>query len=666
MSRFLLEIGCEEIPDWMIVPALGHLRDAVQALFDEQLPGARVERTEATPRRLALFAGELIARQPDTVELVLGPPKSAGPGAAAGFAKKNGVTVSDLVSETMLKGEYFAVRRKREGREAASVLAGVLPSLVLGIPWPKTMYWTCKSGARFIRPVRWLVALLDDSVVPFEIEGVASGRHTYGHRLSGAAPLEVTIDNYERRLVEHGVNLAASTRRERIEQGIAKLLDGSGKHIETDAALLEALVYLTENPTPILGSFSPDYLRLPREVLSTVMRHHQRYFSIEDANGRLAPQFIAVMNTASDPDGLVRHGNERVLRARFNDAQFFWQGDLKRPLEARLEDLKNVTFQAQLGSYFDKTQRVVELVESLGGSAEATCAARLLKCDLTTSMVKELTELQGVMGGLYAREQGEPETVWRAVYEHYKPLSMDDSIPSTQAGQLVALADKLDTLRACFGAGLIPSGSKDPFALRRAAQGVVKILVEGDTGVHVEETGELGEFLLDRVKHYFRELRGFAYDEINAVLAAGWGNLPDALLRLEAVRAVRPTANFEPLAASFKRIRNILKQAGVEKGGAVDAALFDNEAERALSAEMDAVTGAVHSAGVTYSAALASIASLRPHVDRFFDQVLVNTADERIRANRLTLLCNLLTEFSTIADFSEIVTEKAESGTHSS
>ncbi len=666
MSRFLLEIGCEEIPDWMIVPALRHLQGAVQALFDEKLPGARVERTEATPRRLALFAGDLIARQPDTVELVMGPPKSAGSGAAAGFAKKNGVTAADLETETTPKGEYFALRKKREGREAVKVLAEALPKLVLGIPWPKTMYWTSRSGSRFIRPIRWITALLDDSVVPFEIEGVASGRHTHGHRLAGAEPIEVTIDDYERQLAGNGVYLGAAARRERIEQGMAKLLEGRGNRIEPDAALLETLVYLTENPTPILGTFSADYLRLPREVLSTVMRHHQRYFSIEDAKGKLAPQFIAVMNTGADPDGLVRHGNERVLRARFNDAQFFWQGDLKRSLESRLEDLKNVTFQAQLGSYYDQTRRVAALVESLGGGEDAARAALLAKCDLTTSMVKELTELQGVMGGLYAREQGEPESVWRAVYEHYKPLSMDDSIPATKAGQFVALADKLDTLRACFGAGLIPSGSKDPFALRRAAQGVVKILVEGETGVQLEETGELGEFLLDRVKYYFREVRGFSYDEVNAVLAAGWGNLPDVLRRLEAVRAVRPTADFEPLAASFKRIRNILKQAGVEKRGDVDEALLDSEAERALFAEMNAVTGAVHAAGVSYSRALASIASLRPHVDQFFDQVLVNTADERIRANRLTLLCNLLTEFSTIADFSEIVTEKAESGTHSS
>ncbi len=666
MSRFLLEIGCEEIPDWMIVPALDHLRVAVQAMFDRQLAGARVERVEATPRRLAVFAEDLIARQPDAVELVLGPPKLAGPGAAAGFAKKNGVTVSGLVSETTPKGEYFALRRTRAGREAASVLAGALPALLLGIPWPKTMYWTGKSGARFIRPIRWIVALLDEAVVPFEIEGVASGRATHGHRLHGAAPVEVTIDGYEQRLAAHGVTLAAAARRARIEAGIARLLEGGELRVEPDASLLETLVYLTEDPAPILGSFAPEYLRLPREVLSTVMRHHQRYFSVERSGGGLAPHFIAVMNTGGDPEGLVRHGNERVLRARFNDARFFWEGDLKRSLEGRLEDLKNVSFQAQLGSYFDKTQRVVELTGRLGGGDDAKRAALLAKCDLTTSMVKEFTGLQGIVGGLYAREQGEPEAVAQAIYEHYKPVGMEDSIPSTKTGQLVALADKLDTLRACFGAGLIPSGSKDPFALRRAAQGVVKILVEGDTGVRIEETGELGEFLLDRVRHYFREVLGFAYDEVNAVLAAGWMDLPDARRRLEALRAVRPTADFEPLAASFKRIRNILKQASFEGPGRLDEALFDNDAERVLHARMNAVRGGLRGAPAVYSTALASIASLRPHVDRFFDQVLVNAADERIRANRLTLLRNLLTEFSTIADFSEIVTEKAESGTHPS
>ncbi|HSB17921.1 MAG TPA: glycine--tRNA ligase subunit beta, partial [Bryobacteraceae bacterium] len=432
-------------------------------------------------------------------------------------------------------------------------------------------------------------------------------------------------------------------------------------------ALLDTLVYLTEQPAPILGSFDARYLELPEEVLVTVMRHHQRYFSVVGADGKLAPHFVAVMNTSADPDGLVRKGNERVLRARFNDARFFWDVDQHKKLADRVDDLSHVTWQAQLGSYLEKTQRVVVLVSEFGGSEEAQRAAQLAKCDLTTEMVKEFTELQGVMGGLYARAQGEPEAVWRAVYEHYRPLSMEDSIPSTLEGRVVSLADKLDTLRSCFGIGLMPTGSKDPFALRRAAQGVVKILVEGRMPLALSRLlgtdGQLREFLLDRIRYYFRDVRGFRYDEVNAVLAAGYDDLVDVESRLAALQAVRPTENFEPLAASFKRIRNILRQAEFTGGGEVDEGLLEAGPERelygafreALSA-IKIVAGLAGSNEPTYENKLKTIASIRPQVDLFFDKVLVNAPDEAIRRNRFTLLHSLLTEFSSIADFSEIVT----------
>jgi glycyl-tRNA synthetase beta chain len=651
MSRFLLEIGCEEIPDWMITGALNQLQDRFQTLLDQHSLAGKVSRTDATPRRLVLWAEGLLERQADSEELLLGPPKSAGPGAAAGFAKKMGAAVEALAVQSTAKGEYFSFLKQVKGRAAADILAGALPALILGIQWPKTMYWTGKGGDRFIRPIRWIVALLGDRIVPFEIAGVQSGNLTYGHRLVSKDPLPVSIENYEEQLVDHGVIVSASTRRARIENALA------GIHVKRDEALLNTLVYITEFPTPILGSFDPAYLRLPREVLSTVMRHHQKYFSVEDDQGNLAPNFIAVMNTSGDPDGLVRHGNERVLRARFNDARFFWEQDLKRSLEDRLEDLKTVTFQAKLGSYFDKTQRVVALVKELGGSANAQRAALLLKCDLPTEMVKEFTDLQGIVGGLYAREQGEPEDVWKAVYEHYKPLSMDDSIPATQDAQMAALADKLDTLRECFRVGLAPSGSKDPFALRRAAQGVVRILAEGALALSLREEGELGEFLADRVKYYFREVRGYQYDEVNAVLAAGWVHLPDVEKRLQAIREVRPTENFEPLAASFKRIRNILKQAEFSTASALNPALLESGPEADLAKDFERVR--LDAKTSDYPAALAAIASLRPAVDLFFDKVLVNSPDPLVRTNRLTLLSNLLTEFSTIADFSEIATEKA-------
>ncbi len=317
----------------------------------------------------------------------------------------------------------------------------------------------------------------------------------------------------------------------------------AGIRIKPDDALLETLVYLTECPMPIQGSFDPQFLELPEEVLITVMRHHQRYFSVEDAEGKLAPAFVAVMNIASDPEGFVRRGNERVLRARFNDARFFWETDQKKSLADRKPDLANVTFQAKLGSYLAKTERMMQLAAELGGDANAVRAAELCKIDLTTELVKEFTELQGVVGGLYARVQGESEPVWQAIYDHYKPESMDDAIPRNRTAQIVALADKLDTLRGCFGVGLIPTGSRDPFALRRAAQGVVRILIEGRFDLALldlhRRRRSAQAFFAERVRYYFKDIRGFAYDEINACMAAscrlgqsrGSGSAPGARAR---------------------------------------------------------------------------------------------------------------------------------------
>jgi glycyl-tRNA synthetase beta chain len=369
--------------------------------------------------------------------------------------------------------------------------------------------------------------------------------------------------------------------------------------------------------------------------------------SVEDADGKLAPHFIAVMNTNGDPEGLVRSGNERVLRARFNDARFFWDVDQKKKLEARVEDLKTVTFQAKLGSYYDKTQRVVKLVAGLGGSERA---ALLAKCDLTTDMVKEFTDLQGIVGGLYARAQGEPEEIALAIYDHYRPLSMEDAIPSTPAGRILSLADKWDTLVECFRVGMVPTGSRDPFGLRRAAQGLVRIIVEGKVKFDFPGMSpELSEFLRDRIEYYFRDVRGFAYDEVRACMAAGWGDLLDLEARLARIKAIRTTSDFEPMAASFKRITNILKQASPLAAHTLDIHLLQAGAELDLYVEMRR----------TREQPLESrIGALRPKIDSFFDQVLVNAPDPQIRLNRLTLLEGLLTEFSTIADFSEIVTER--------
>jgi len=641
---FLLEIGTEEIPDWMIVPALNNLQDMFQALLDQHVLGGRVTAVDATPRRLVLRAEGLLERQADVEELVLGPPKSAGSGAAAGFAKKMGTTADQLGTQSTAKGEYFSFAKRTQGQATAAVLAHELPNLILKIQWPKTMYWNGKGSERFIRPIRWLVALLGDAVVPFEISGVKSGKTTVGHRVLGKPSLAVTIENFDDELRTNGVILSANERRDKIESGIGAL------RVKPDPDLLHTLVYITEFPTPILGNFDRSYLELPQEVLVTVMRHHQKYLSVEDADGKLAPHFIAVMNTNTDPDGLVRHGNERVLRARFNDARFFWDQDQKKALTARLEDLKTVTFQAKLGSYYDKSKRIVDYVEGTDGSADAQRAACFCKCDLTTEMVKEFTDLQGVVGGLYARAQGESEEVAQAIYDHYRPLSMEDDLPRTEAGRIVSWADKWDTLVECFKVGMIPTGSKDPFALRRAAQGVVRLIVEGKVDFKFDFVdGPLREFMRDRVEYYFRDVRGFRYDEVRACMAISWDNLIELEERLEWLKAVRPTPDFEPIAASFKRIKNILKQAEYSDLSAYREDLLEAGPELDLYEEIVRTT----------SLPLESrIAALRPKVDLFFDKILVNDHRENIRRNRLALLQSLLTEFSEVADFSEIVTER--------
>ncbi len=637
----LLEIGTEEIPDWMIPGAL----ESLHMLFEKTGVPHETVRLDATPRRLVLRAEGLPERQEDREERVLGPAQSAPAQAVAGFARKQGVRPEDLGVETTPKGIYYYAVKKIPGRQTIDILAGSLAELILGIYFPKTMYWTGKGGPRFIRPIRWIVALLGDDIVPFEVAGVRSGAFTSGHRRLGSPEIAISIGDYEGRLRDHYVILSAEGRREKIRREL------DGIRVKPDSPLLDTLVYITEYPTATTGNFDPQFLDLPEEVLVTVMRHHQKYFSVMDAEGKLAPQFVAVMNIDSDAEGFVRRGNERVLRARFNDARFFWETDQKKKLADRVEDLSHVTFQAQLGSYLDKVRRMEALASRLEGDDLARRAALLSKCDLTTELVKEFTELQGIVGGLYARVQGEPEAVWQAIYDHYKPESMDDAIPRSRTGQIVALADKLDTLQGCFQAGLVPTGSRDPFALRRAAQGVVKILVEGRLEIPLADfiggDQQLRSFFEDRVKFYFRDIRGFQYDEVNAAMAAGWSNLVDLEARLLRIQSLRPTPDFEPLAASFKRIRNILEQAKFTSDGTVQEELLQEDPERQLYDEYRRIQG---------QPLERVISRLRPKVDLFFDRVLVNAPDARVRHNRLTLLNALLKEFSTIADFSEIVT----------
>jgi glycyl-tRNA synthetase beta chain len=683
MAEFLLEIGTEEIPDWMIEPACEHLEsNFLAALEQASLHSGVTCTTHATPRRLVLVAAGLKERQVDKDEVLTGPPKNIAfdekgnpTKAGLGFAKRTNVEISQI--EVGQDSRLF-VKTRVLGRPAADILGEIIPGVIEKIHFPKTMYWTGKTGPRFIRPIRWLLALLDGKVVPFEIAGVAAAALTQGHRRLGAANIAVSgWNDYQQQLGENYVLLSAQQRRERIEK-LANELVPDGLRVRKNDKLLTTLGYLTEYPTPILGAFETGFLELPEEVLETVMQHHQRYFAIEDENGKLQPRFIAVANLDGDPDGEIQRGHERVLRARFNDARFFWDVDQKRPLADRVGDLDGVVFHAKLGTYREKSERTARIVDEIGadlGLDDSTRqyahrAAELAKCDLTTEMVGEFPELQGVVGGLYAAHQGEAQETADAVYDHYLPVGADDAIPRGTAGRLVAIADKVDTLGGFFRADMMPSGKRDPFALRRAAYGIIRILIEGKLPLSIgwlcevsgagDKAGDLREFFVDRLRYYLRDVRGYRYDEVNAVMKASSDVPLDVALRTEAISQVRPTPDFEPLAVSFKRIENILKQAGgVNKYAkqAVDPALLAAGAEADLQAAVANLREQVSSlkqAG-EYVAALTAIASLRPAVDRFFDDVLVMAKDASVKNNRLTFLAHVLTEFSTIADFAEIV-----------
>jgi len=694
MSDFLLEIGLDEVPARMIASAEAELGRRVNDLLTrERLLGtAQKLTTYSTPRRLAVLVEDVLATQADAEEKMTGPSwkvafKDGAPTAAAeAFSKKAGVPVSALEKVTTPKGEYVGATVKKPGRAAADLLAAELPKEVLALYWAKNMYWRAGKPERFVRPVRWVVALLDSSIVPLEIAGIAAGNASRGHRiLHGSAPVVIpTAKSYAEALRGASVIPDVAERR----QSIRKALDAATRTVEgarwrEDEALIETVVHLTEQPSVILGDFEPEYLALPEEVLVTVMRDHQKYFAVEGADGKLAPHFLAVLNTQTDAEGaaIIRHGNARVLRARFKDARFFWDFDQKTPLAERVESLKSVTFQKELGSYHWKTEQNLAVTEKLIGKLMSDYgvsfdqyrlrnAVRYAKTDLTTELVKEFTELQGVIGGLYARTQGLGEKVAQAIYDQYKPASTDDAIPSTVEGLVLGLADRIQTITAMFSIGSAPTGSKDPFALRRAANAIVKILAESGLpltlGDVVESGGakdgnkeQVAAFLRERLHFYLKDVRGFAYDVVSAVLAAGADDVLDAITRAQALTKVRGSEDFAAVSAAFKRIKNILRQAEEKKfaiGSATGATLAPEAAQLRDAAAALAPEVAALRQERNYNEALAQIATLRPTVDAFFDKVMVLDPNEEIRGANLALIKGVLLNFSTIADFSEIVT----------
>jgi len=700
MADFLFEIGLEEVPARMIAGAEAELKRRVVALLErERLVGDGFNaKSYSTPRRLAVLVSEVAEKQGGASEELTGPSvkvafKDGVPTPAAlAFAKKAGVAVEELKTVTTPKGEYLAATVVKAGQTAAELIAADLPKELAGIYWAKNMYWRTGKPERFVRPVRWMIALLGDTVVPVEFGGKTAGALTYGHRvLFGDAAIKLEAPaKYEEALLDAHVIADVETRRQKIR----KALDRAARTVEgarwrEDHGLIDTLTHLTEwasDTSVVLGNFEPEYLLLPEEVLVTVMRDHQKYLAVEDKAGKLAPHFLAVLNTEADAQGLdvIRHGNVRVLRARFNDARFFWEFDQRVPLKKRMKLLENVTFQKELGSYAAKATRVrelalglAEIVTARGGRVDVVGldeAASLAKTDLTTELVKEFTELQGVVGGLYAKAQGVSAAASDAIYDQYLPESMEDAVPRTVEGAVLSIADKADTISGMFGLGMEPTGSKDPFALRRAANGIVKILAESVPALPLtlsEVAGRATEneaiearvraFLVERLEFYLREAKGQAYDAVKAVLAAGSDDVRDAIARAEAVSAVRGSADFEAVSAAFKRMKNILAQAQ-EKGesydSAADAGKGVHPAQGALAAAAAEVGRNVDSlsAGHEYVSALEAVATLRPQVDGFFDQVMVMDPDAEIRRGRLALLASIVKSFSGIADFSEIVT----------
>jgi len=697
MADLLFEIGLEEVPARMIAAAEAELLRRTVALlgrerllpagFDE-LAGAK---SYSTPRRLAVLVQGVRERQEDVSEEVTGPAvkiaykNGVATAAAEAFARKSGVAVADLKKVTTPKGEYLAATSVKAGRSAAEVIAAELPKEVGAIYWAKNMYWRAGKPERFVRPVLWLVCLLGEEVVPVSFGGKTAGRATFGHRvLASGEPFEIeSPESYEAQLAGEYVLVDVEARRHKIRKALDHVTrEIAGARWREDEALVDQVTHLTEWPTVLLGNFEPEYLVLPEEVLVTVMRDHQKYFAVEDAAGKLAPHFLTVLNISTDENSaaIIRQGNERVLRARFNDARFFWEFDQRVPLAERVKLLENVTFQKDLGSYAAKSERVrvlaAALAERVGGTVDAVAldeAGRLAKTDLTTELVKEFTELQGVIGGLYAKAQGVSQIACDAIYDQYTPASMDDGVPRSVEGALLGIADRADTIAGMFGLGMEPTGSKDPFALRRAANGIVKILAETELPLTLEPivtlaakdeatTEKMFAFFRERVGFYLREVRGQAYDVVAAVIGsernADYLSVRDTVARAEAVSAARGGEDFAAVSAAFKRIKNILAQARYE---ASEGGFMLRESEGAEFALMQKAYDVAKQLAElreqrAYSAALAAIATIRPEVDAFFAEVMVMDPDLVVRQRRLMLLSTIVTNFSGIADFSEIVT----------
>ena len=701
-AELLLEIGTEELPYEFIAPALASLKDHAEALLSEARLSSVSIKAYGTPRRLVLVVEELATHQAAMVKEAMGPSKAVAfdqagqpTRAAIGFATGQGVPVESLQVRQTPKGEYLFAVKQEAGRPSKTVLLELLPQLVGKLSFPKAMKWN-DAGVRFARPVRWLVALFAGSVLPVEVAGIKAGNRTYGHRVIGdRKPITVRdFTTYNKGLERHGVLVDPERRRIVIQEQLERLCVKAGVSLNADESLLDQAVYTTEWPCAIVGNFKPEYLSVPSEILMTSMKEHQGFFSVRDKkSGKLAAHFIAVANNQLKDMSLIRAGNERVLAARLADAKFFFDEDRKVKLEARAKKLSGVTFHQKLGTMAQKQERIVLLAGVISGLVEPQqeglqheCerAASLCKADLLTGIVGEFPELQGVMGGEYAKHDGEALAVSCAIREQYLPRSLEGELPKTVSGQVLSLADRLDSLAAFFYVGIVPTGSEDPFALRRHATAIVRILLEGTTFKNfgqaiqqaqaiVEVAGlkaapvpggdglqRLVDFLFERLRHYGRTVHGLRDDVMNAVLKVADRqsfDLRDLLERMKALQAMAARAEFDPLIVGFKRAHRLVEKEKWDQSP-VEPQRFQHPSEGLLHTSMqDKQRMASFMRVGQYGQAMEVLVELKPAIDAFFEAVMVNAEDPAVRNNRLSLLKDVDDFFMAFADFSQIVVQ---------
>jgi glycyl-tRNA synthetase beta chain len=676
MKPFLLEIGTEEIPARFISHGVESLKEAFKRYLDENAVEYEGITGYATPRRLAILIKDVSERQKDRVKELTGPPtkisfdKNGAPtNAATGFAKSLNLEVKDLKTIKTERGEYLSAVIEEKGAKTEDILSRDLPDIIASLQFPKAMRWG--SGTlKFVRPIHWILALFGTEVVQFELDGLKSGNISFGHRFISPDPVRINNPSeYVPSLLSSHVVADVEERRGMIINGIKRIESERGCKVHNDAELLDTVTSLVEYPSVVLGSFKADYLSLPKELPVTVMKTHQKYFSVEDAEGNLLPHFIVISNTKEENSGIVRRGAERVLKARLEDARFYFTEDQKLPLWDYVEKLKAVTFQEKLGSIYEKIERVAYICSFIADKLNSKNresllrASMLCKADLVTGIVREFPELQGYMGMTYALNSGEAKEVASGIYEHYFPRYAGDALPSGEIGSIISLADKIDNIASFFLLDLIPSGSEDPFALRRQAAGIINILgtrgyplsldmlietalkgLEGYTPSIKALKGSIIKFFLQRLEGML-STEGYSHDIVQSVMPARDINIGDIKERLDLLSAMKKEPGFPELLTAAKRVYNILAKAAPS---AVKRDLLREDEEKELYSVTANVTGRLREPGFK------ALFELKEPINNFFDAVMVMDKAAEIRANRLALLFTVKNAFDIIGDFSKI------------